>query len=70
MVVHQKNSAAPDTAIELRGVILHDHEITSAQVSAAIQCLVDNGVDQDEAETVLQALGYILLDTDLFPEPI
>lgn len=32
----------------------------------AEQCLIDNGIDEDEVETVLQALGYILLDTELY----
>ena len=31
--------------------------------------MIDNGIDKDEAETVLQAIGYILLDKELFPEP-
>ena len=30
--------------------------------------LIDNGVERDEAGTVLQALCYILLDTEIFPE--
>lgn len=51
---------------------LHDTAFTSRvageKVVAAKQCLVDNGIDPDEAETVLQALGYILMDKELFPE--
>lgn len=51
---------------------LHDEASTSRvaveKVAAAKQCLVDNGVEPDEAETVLQALGYILMDKELFPE--
>lgn len=42
-------------------------EITPAQVQAAEQCLVDNGIDPDEVYTVLQALGYILMDIELYP---
>lgn len=34
----------------------------------AEQCLIDNGVEADEACTVLQALGYILMDVELYPE--
>lgn len=36
--------------------------------SKAEQCLVDNGIEPDEAPVVLQALGYILLDEELYPE--
>jgi hypothetical protein len=43
-------------------------EIAPAQVNAAMQCLIDNGIEADEASVVLQALGYILIDTELFPE--
>ena len=35
--------------------------ITETQINKAMQCLV-------EVCTVLQALGYILLDEELFPE--
>jgi len=31
-------------------------------------CLIDNGIEPDEVQIVLQALGYILLDTELYPE--
>lgn len=34
----------------------------------AERCLVDNGIDPDEVHKVLQALGYILLDEELYPE--
>ena len=43
-------------------------EIAPAQVNAAMQHLIDNGIEADEASVVLQALGYILIDTELFPE--
>lgn len=36
--------------------------------SKAEQCLIDNGIEPDEAPIVLQALGYILLDEELYPE--
>lgn len=42
-------------------------KIVPAQVHAAMQCLIDNGIEEDEASSVLQALGYILLDAELFP---
>ena len=36
-------------------------------LSKAEQCLIDNGIEPDEAPVVLQALGYILLDEELYP---
>lgn len=36
------------------------------KVREAEKCLVDNGVAKDEAKTVLQTLGYILMDKDLY----
>lgn len=41
--------------------------ITAEKIKSAEQCLVDNGIEPDEAGTVLQALGYILLDSELYP---
>lgn len=38
------------------------------KVEAAEKVLVDNGIEKDEASTVLQAIGYALLDTELYPE--
>lgn len=35
------------------------------KLDAAKQCLIDNGIEGDEAETVLQALCFILLDLDI-----
>ena len=32
------------------------------------KCLIDNGIETDEASTVLQAIGYILLDMELYPD--
>lgn len=45
---------------------MEKREITTKQIEAAEKCLIDNGIDIDEAKTVLQALGYILLDTELY----
>ena len=38
------------------------------KIKAAEQCLIDNGIEEDEASIVLQAIGYILLDEELYPE--
>lgn len=37
-------------------------------IQKAEQCLIDNGIEKDEAKIVLQALGYILLNHELYPE--
>ena len=42
--------------------------ITLKAIKAAENCLIDNGIEADEAQTVLQALGYILIDEELYPE--
>ena len=42
--------------------------ITEAKRDMAEKVLVDNGIDPDEAYVVLQALGFVLLDEDLYPE--
>ena len=51
-------------------VNLLDISISEEQVDKAIKCLADNGIDEDDACVILQALGYILLDEELFPEVI
>ena len=43
--------------------------IPSAEcIKNAEQVLVDNGIEEDEADTVLQAIGYTLLDVELYPD--
>jgi hypothetical protein len=42
--------------------------IDTKKVRAAENVLIDNGIDADEADTVLQAIGYTLLDMELYPE--
>jgi hypothetical protein len=37
-------------------------------ITATEQVLIDNGIEEDEASTVLQAIGYSLLNTELYPE--
>lgn len=49
-------------SIECRHIM---SDLTEKQIDDAKQCLIDNGIDEDEAETVLQALGYILLDMEV-----
>ena len=41
-------------------------DIYKCDILAAEKCLADNGIDPDETSTVLQALGYILLNAELY----
>ena len=41
--------------------------ITPKNIAKTITVLEENGIATDECETVLQAIGYTLLDTELFP---
>ena len=43
-------------------------EVTQEMIDKTCQVLIDNGIEPEEADTVLQAIGYTLLDTELFPE--
>lgn len=45
-----------------------NRHIRKGDIEKAEQCLIDNGIEADEVCTVLQALGYILLDKELYPE--
>ena len=40
------------------------HTMNQSIFNRAAKCLIDNGTDSDEAATVLQALCYILMDTE------
>lgn len=42
-------------------------EIKNSNIVNSLRVLIDNGIDPDEAEVVLQAIGYTLLDEELFP---
>ena len=39
-----------------------------SDIKRAEKCLIDNGIEADEAPIVLQAIGYILFDIELYPE--
>ena len=54
--------------VDKMDIVVYDSEITQEQIKKAEQCLIDNGIDEDDACVVLQALGYILLDTEFYPE--
>jgi len=51
-----------DPEIYLSGVT-----ITAQDIEAAERVLRDNGIEPDEVDNVLQAIGYTLLDTELYP---
>lgn len=42
--------------------------ISKEAIKKAEQVLIDNGIEEDEADIVLQAIGYVLLDEELYPE--
>ena len=42
--------------------------ISKEDVKNAEQVLIDNGIEPDEAQTVLQAIGYTLLDLEIYDE--
>lgn len=44
-------------------------KITADSVKAAEKVLADNGIDEDEAQSVLQAVGYALAGVELYPAP-
>ena len=37
------------------------YPVTQASFKVGVQCLIDNGINPDEAEIVLQALCYVLI---------
>ena len=39
--------------------------IYDTNIKKSLQVLIDSGIDKDEAGTVLQALGYTLLNVEL-----
>ena len=49
-------------------ICLKEMHITPRDIVSAEQCLIDNGIEPDEAYIVLQAIGYILLNVELYSE--
>ena len=52
----------------MKNYIVITSDTLKKNIAAAEKVLVDNGIEEDEASTVLQAVGYALLDTELYPE--
>ena len=40
-------------------------EVNNEQLADALKCLIDNGIEADEAQCVLEALCFILLDQEI-----
>ena len=51
-----------------KGAFLMNKVIFEEHIEKAEQVLIDNGIDEDEAAIVLQAIGYVLLDAELYDE--
>ena len=66
--INKKNSKEIETV--LRSIVFEEEIcITKENIQRAEQVLMDNGHDLDDAQNILQALGYVLLDVELYPEP-
>lgn len=48
-----------------QGLDISDATLNREKIKKALQCLADNGIDKDECPIVLQALCYILMDTEI-----
>lgn len=67
--MHKPNQRLDNLAREAEAQRTANEEaIFDERISKAEQCLIDNGIEPDEAPIVLQALGYILLDEEFYPE--
>lgn len=53
-------------AMVKHGVNITGEKLKADVIRQAERCLIDNGISPDEVQTVLQALGYILLNKDLY----
>ena len=67
--INKKNSENVETV--LRSIVFEgDFCITQENVKKAEQVLMDNGHDLDDAQDILQALGYVLLNIEIYPVPL
>ena len=68
-ILHELQKYFTGKEMKMEGAIhYYEGDISAGQIQKAEKCLLDNGIDPDEVCTVLQALGYILLDVELYPE--
>lgn len=49
-------------------ITLRKTTVSATNLRRAEQVLIDNGIEPDEVMCVMQAIGYTLLDTELYPE--
>lgn len=63
--IREENDGNDDEVVYNNEVV-----ITKGIIEKAEQVLIDNGIEKDEAWVVLQALGYVLFDGELYPESI
>ena len=69
-------TAVPCTVIRMKvkpnldnmTIKVEKNEIDELAIESCVQILIDNGIAVDEADSVLQAIGYALIDTELYPE--
>lgn len=57
-----------ETVDKASGIRISKRLLSNEDIKRTEQVLIDNGIEADEADTVLQAIGYVLLDTELYPE--
>ena len=57
----QSKNQSKDQSIELEVT-----KVSPDDIAAAEQILIDNGAEKNKARTILQAIGYALLDTELY----
>ena len=51
------------------GIDMYPTALSRVRKAKAERILVDNGIEAEEAGVVLQAIGYALLDIEMYPEP-
>jgi hypothetical protein len=52
-----------DVEIQVQYVKYH---LGESCIKKAEQILIDNGIEDDEAETVLEAIGYVIIDVGVY----
>lgn len=50
----------------IMAIKLNKTSVDKEDIKMAEQVLIDNGIDADEVDIVLQAVGYALLNTELY----
>lgn len=58
-------TAQCDVEIQAQYVKYH---LGKSRIKKGEQILVDNGIEEDEAETVLEAIGYAIIDVGMYDE--